>query len=317
MYCLPNREKVRSAAGDAPAKAFNGGFMTSAAENLTAMHRLAKRWRVVVALAAASIFIVGVALSLRSNNFSTDAIHLRPAIILFAVLSPASLALAGLSLQLTAQAVGRRIGFRDAFVICAASRIAEMLPAPGGAVVRGGALIRAGAGLEESAWALSLTAGLTLSMVVAAGGAPLILAGNAFGYLLFAAGLAGALATSWWLYRRAGAMLVLKMAGLRIFILAFSAAHIAVAFAVIGYHANLIDAVLFVTSTSVGSLVAIVPAGLGVSEALAAMLAGLIAVPAGAAFLAVAVSRLAALAFSGTVALYAMALGLSGGAVRR
>ena len=78
--------------------------MISVAESLAAFHSITRRWRLAVTLAAAILFFAGVALSIRSSGFDASAVQPAPAIILFVVLSPASLALAAVNLQMTAQA---------------------------------------------------------------------------------------------------------------------------------------------------------------------------------------------------------------------
>ncbi|WP_425410818.1 lysylphosphatidylglycerol synthase domain-containing protein [Hyphococcus sp.] len=205
-------------------------------------------------------------------------------------------------MQLTARAIDQRVGFRKACTISAIGRIAEILPLPGGAMVRGAALVRAGAGWGESAMIISLTAVLTLSMAAALAGVPLIMSGGNLGYIVFTAGAAGALMSAGWMIRRSGIGVTVAMLVSRIAIIALGVVHIDVAFNAIGVDVKIIDAALFVVASSLGGSLSIVPAGIGLSEAIAAALAMLVDIPSGAAFLAVAIVRMCSLAVNGLVA---------------
>jgi hypothetical protein len=170
-------------------------------------------------------------------------------------------------------------------------------------MVRGAALMRAGAGVRESTWIVTLTAVLTLSMATALGSAPLLAVGSELGYLFLVAGCGGTLASVIWIARRARTSLALAMVALRLVILVLGVVRVSAAFAAIGFAIRPIEAALFVISSALGSAVSIVPAGLGISEAIAAAMALLIELPPAAAFVAVALNRILGLFVSGTFAL--------------
>jgi hypothetical protein len=249
------------------------------------------------------VFAAGIGISLDALELRWRHVSVGPVLLILGLLGPLALAVSSLSLQLSARAVGRRIGFRDGVAISAIGSVAELLPLPGGAMVRGAALMRAGAGLGESTWIVMLTALLTLSMAAALASVPLLGAGSAVGYLLLAGGLGGTLAAAGWIGRRAGAAVVLAMLAVRLGLLAVGVAQLSAAFAAIGLAVAPIDAAVFVVASSLGATVAIVPAGLGVSETIAAALALLVEIPAPAAFLAVALTRVLGLCASGAIAL--------------
>jgi len=267
------------------------------------LRKAAARWRVHLIVAAAALFAVGLGVSIGSLDLTWNQVAIGPALLILGGLGPLTLVTASLSLQLSATAVGRQIGFRDGLSVSAVGSIAELLPLPGGAMVRGAALMRAGAGVRDSTWIVMLTAVLTLSMATALGSAPLIAAGSGLGYLFLAAGSGGTLVSVVWIARRARTSLALAMVALRLVILVLGVARVSAAFAAIGLAIRPIEATLFVISSALGSAVSIVPAGLGISEAIAAALALLVAVPPAAAFVAVALNRILGLFVSGTFAL--------------
>lgn len=272
-------------------------------DKLVKVRRWAARYRMPMLAGAAAVFAAGLGLSISALDLSWDQVSLAPILLILLVLGPVTLALASVTLQVTARAVGRRIGFRQGVAVSALGGIAELLPLPGGAMVRGAALVRAGAGVRESTWVVTLTAVLTLSMTAVAGSAPLVMAGSPMGYLFLSAGAAGMAVTSGWIARRAGPRVALAMIGLRLVGIVLAIARVSAAFAAITIAVGPVDAALFVIAVTLGQAVSIVPAGLGVGEALAAALALLIEVPPAAAFLAVALNRASGLAVSGVVGL--------------
>lgn len=268
-----------------------------------------RKWRTPLTVAAAAVFILGLVVSIRALGIDYRDLSWAPVLLILLVLTPASLALAAVNLQFSAQAVDRRIDFRTAFFLSAFSRIVELLPAPGGAMVRGGALMRAGASLRESALIVSVAAVLTLSMSVALAGAALIAADNMIGYPVLAGGLCAAIISVKKISAMGGVVLAVKMSAVRIAILAVTVVRITAAFAVLGVAVDPLQSAIFAVCAKVGNSAAIVPAGLGVSEALAAALAVLVDIAPGSAFLAIAANRLIGLAASGLIVMLVFARG--------
>lgn len=272
-------------------------------DRVVQLRKVTARWRVHLIVAAAALFAVGLGVSIGSLDLAWNQVSIGPALLILGGLGPLTLVTASISLRLSATAVGRQISFRDGLSASAIGSIAELLPLPGGALVRGAALMRAGAGIRESTWIVTLSAVLTLSMATALGSAPLLAAGSGLGYLFLVAGSGGTLVSVIWIARRARPSLALGMVALRLVILVLGVARVSAAFAAIGFAIRPIEAALFVISSALGSAVSIVPAGLGISEAIAAALALLVAVPPAAAFVAVALNRILGLFVSGTFAL--------------
>lgn len=252
---------------------------------------MAARWRLPLTLMAAALFAGGLFFSIRFLGLTLAQTSLGPALLILAVLGPLSLGSGAVGLQMLARALGRRIGFFDALSATAVGALTELLPIPGSALVRGAALIRAGAGLGESAWIVTLTAIFSLAMSAALAGAALIANDNLLGYGLFSAGAAGSLVCVIWIARRAGPRLALAMFALRVVNLVLIAARIVFSFAAIGVSVGPLEAALLALSPVLGSTTSIAPAGLGVSEMIAAALATLVAISPAAAFTAVALNR--------------------------
>lgn len=255
---------------------------------------------------AVAVFAAGTVWSV--HQLDLTARHLNRtalfALLLFALLS---LVYSGAGLQLMAKAAGTRIPFGKSITTSAVAILAEALPIPGGAIVRTGALMKAGAGLGAGAGLVLLTAVLWI-MLGALGAGLAIRESNAIvGSILAAAGAVGTLVSVGWLWRQAGYGLALLLLVHRLSGIALIAARLYLAFLVLGLSVPFAQLLPFVLAMIAGSSAAIAPAGLGVSEALAALAAGAVAVAPAAAFLAVGLDRLANLLASGAFAIMPLA----------
>lgn len=207
------------------------------------------------------------------------------------VLSPLLLVVAGATLRIAAWALGRDVPLSKAIQAAAAANVAELLPLPGGALVRGAVLMRAGAKMGESASMITLTAFLTLAMTITLSAVALALMGQFVGWWLAGAGFLGTVATLAWLARRVPLQILTAMVVIRLVTLTISVLRLAVSFAALGEGTSFAAAALYTIASSLGTAISIVPAGFGVNEAIAAGLATLIAASPAAAFLAVALNR--------------------------
>ena len=243
--------------------------------------------------AAAVLFAGGALASWFTLDLRIDKLHALPLAAIALIGVPATVGLNSLETRLSAHALGRRFAWRSALLITIYASAANMLPLPGGAMVRVAALRAAGAG-----WGCS--SGVTVAIA-------LVWLGAAFGLsAAFLAGAQPALAASFMLAGTAaltaglGWLRALSRgwsAGMRV--LAVKLAGIAVtlgrvwlALAALGVAASLAQVSVFAVAAVLGSAVSIVPAGLGVREAVSAGLAPAVALAPAAAFLAAAVNRL-------------------------
>jgi uncharacterized membrane protein YbhN (UPF0104 family) len=242
-----------------------------------------------------ALLLAGAAWSVAVLEIETA--QLSPGLVLLNVglLWPLILLLAAVTLRLTAAALDREIPFREALHTIAAANLAELLPLPGGAMVRGAALMRAGARAGESARMVTLTALLTLSMAVTLAGAALAVLSAPPAAPVLAVGSVGMAASLTALSRWTRGRILAAMVLVRIVSMAVSVMCLWVSFSMLGMPVSHAEAALYTLATTLGSTVSIVPGGFGVNEAVAAGLAVLISGAPAAAFLAVAANRALAL----------------------
>jgi len=237
------------------------------------------------------VLVGGVTWSVNSLDLKPEALTLRPFLLNLLIAAPLNLLVAAYTLQLSAQVLDRDLPNRGAVGAVARANVAELLPLPGGALVRGAALMSVGAGLAESARIVTITAILTLCMTVAFSAMALVMLGRPLGWIVVGAGLIGAVGVLTVIGRQAGVVLTAKLFAIRLVTIAVGLTTLFLSFQALGAQISLTEVALFVVSTTLGSSVSIVPAGLGVNEAIAAGLAAMVTAPPAAAFLAVALNR--------------------------
>jgi len=215
---------------------------------------------------------------------------------------PLSFVYAAVNLKYVAACAGQHIRFAPAFKVSAIAQFSELLPIPGGALVRGNALVQAGIPIGTAAMLVLVSALLWVSTGAIVTGYVIGL-GASSGMMLAGAGLAVLMACAAWFWHFAGPAWALVAIGLRIVGLAITALRIVIAFRALGLEVSPLETVPFAFATILGSASSLAPGGLGISEALAATMAMTVAVSAQAAFLAVGLNRIIGLTFSGLVTL--------------
>lgn len=272
---------------------------------LEAWRNWTRRFHKPLLAAALAVFGAGTVWAIDNLGISVDQIH-APAIALLIALSPLTLAHSALGLQLMAWGADTSIPFSTAIKTSAVAILAEALPLPGGAIVRTGALMKAGAGLGQGSAMVILAAVLWIALGALGAGIAFLGVKPTAGWALAGLGLTGSALSMGWLWRKAGWRLALLMMAHRLSGIGLIAVRLYLAFAVVGAVFPLIWAMPFVLATIAGSAAAIAPAGLGVSEGLAAVAAPTVGVLPAAAFLAVGIDRIVYLLLSAIVAFHSL-----------
>ncbi len=266
------------------------------------VRQAAAHWRGPLLAAALALFAGGAWLSIRNLGLDIGSLNGRP-LVVQALLAPLSLLYAGIGMYLLARSAGVVMPLGRATATSAWATLAEALPLPGGAMVRAGALMTAGTGLAQSSALVLANALLWISLATLGCGLALLGHAVSVAFLLILAGGAGSAVTFGWLLRQAGLALALQSVLHRLSGMALIAVRLHFAFLTLGVVVPLVDTLPFALANIAGSAASIAPAGLGISETLAAAAAGTVKVAPGAAFLAVGLDRLICLSASGLMAL--------------
>jgi hypothetical protein len=263
---------------------------------------LARNRRPLLAVCAL-LFVGGTAWSASRLALDPDRLDWRPLLAMAMVTAPLTLLHGALALVLLGKAARVPAGLGWAARTSAYGQLAELLPLPGGAIVRTGALVAAGGRAGEATMLVLASALLWIALAGCAAGGYLLLSGgiDLVGLPLALGGAVGLVANTALLWARAGPANALLTVVHRAFGLLLNAVRLLLAFMVIGAPVGLGATLPFVLANVAGSAASIAPGGLGVSEALAALLAGATAIKPAAAFLAVALDRVVGAAFVAAV----------------
>ena len=251
-----------------------------------------------------TILIIGGYISFRDQPDLLDRVKWRPMVILYFVGVPIIIFLSTVEFVAMARVLGKRVKLAAAFEIVIIGAAANLLPIPGGAVTRVTALTLAGVGLREAAATMAMMTVMWLGLAVVVAGAAVTYLGSPT--IGIAASIAGAGAVLFSCIfpganqiRRGAvfASLVVKL----LLVLA-DGGRMYLALYALGFAVKPEQALVLVVAGALGSAVSIMPAGLGVREALAALVAPFAVLAASTGFLAAALSRMVDLAVVGPLA---------------
>jgi hypothetical protein len=266
------------------------------------------RWRASLGLAALTLFLAGAIWSLQQLGLAYDQLDWAAFLALTIGLTLPNLCYSALSMVWLGRTAGVEIGFIRAFRTGIVAQLAEVLPLPGGALVRAAALAKAGSTVSTGAILVVATAVIWVGLSLLGAGAHLMMSSPTVGYTLLAAGSVLTVVPSVLIMRFGGVANMVGTLLIRIAGLGLLAWRILLAFACLNVSASMLSTTPYVFATVAGSASSVVPGGLGISEALGASLAHIAEdVRPETAFLAVAINRVAS--FLGT-ALFALVLQL-------
>ncbi|GJL95336.1 MAG: hypothetical protein DHS20C05_17410 [Hyphococcus sp.] len=254
--------------------------------------------RIIYGLAV-TLLIVGLVIALNALPADIALKQWRYVMLIFVLIAPLGVITNTLETELTARLLNVRFGWRRAFKLSVLASAANVLPLPGGPLVRTVALKDLGVDLK-------LASSIVIAVAVQWVGVILIVAGVCFTILniiqtgitsIFLGG--GALLFSLFWMRAIGSSFknIALIMSARLFTSAVGVVGIWWSFAALGETLTLIEASIFSLASASGVAVSFVPAGLGVTEAAAAALAVIISLSPALAFVAATLYRIIWLAF--------------------
>lgn len=276
-------------------------LIARAAAGVEAVSRFARSHRLALTLAAATGLTACIVIAFGQLDLQLSAIEWMPLLLLALILVPVTLFHAAWGMRLLARCAGVEMAWTTGFRASALAVVAEVLPLPGGAMVRAGALIKAGSKLASSTLLVTGTAILWIALAALGAGLALVGFGILGGWAIALGGLASAAAILVWLQRLAGPGVMLMTLFHRLVGLLIIAIRLQLSFAAVYFAVDLTGTMPFALASIAGSASTLVPGGLGISELLAALIAQATPIDPGAGLLAVAFNRLVGLAASAIV----------------
>lgn len=251
-----------------------------------------ERWRTPIVAAALALFVGGTVWAFIGLSLSLAQLDLTALAVLTLGMGAVTVGYSALSLSLLARTAGARLPFVAAMRATARAQMAEALPLPGGAIVRTAALVSAGVPAARSAALVIGTALLWIALAALAAGAILIASAPLAGWALVGSGAVVTIAALTHVARLGGGTNAALTLLHRLGGLGLAALRLWLSFAVIKSVLPLTETFPYVLAAIAGSASSLVPGGLGVSEALGALMASAVNAPPESAFLAVAINRI-------------------------
>ena len=228
--------------------------------------------------------------------------------LLLVTMAPLTLLLNAIELELSANLLDVRLGWRRALKVTVLSSAANMLPLPGGPIIRTAALTHVGADLARSTGVVTSVASQWLGFIILYAGAWLAFTSNPWIGCLVALGgtTIFALSIGWLVKIGCKPTTIAYVSLVKVLSTIVGVWGFWCAFASLGTFLSVGDVSIFAVAGAAGVAVSVVPAGLGVTETMSAALASWVTVSPAVAFLAAAVFRLTWLCFLFPVALITM-----------
>lgn len=267
---------------------------------------------------AIGIFVVGGILTVRSLGLDLSELSWGPLLLVGLVGVPATAALNAVEYSISARVLGHRVIFLSALRVSLLSTAANLLPLPGGPVVRVQALHGLGSGYAK---ATASTASIGLFWVGISGlvaglwvgtagqrlfGALLVLGGGlsvAAGYALLNHQVSDA---------RARVGLLTAIVSVEVALVALQAVRLLLVLQGLGEQPILSQALVLTLGGVIAAAVGLFPGGLGLRELLAAGLAPLVSMSPALAFLASAADRVLGIFFYSPIAVALLLRSFSG-----
>jgi hypothetical protein len=260
------------------------------------------RVRALLMVVAGLGVAVGVVWSIDRLEVSLADLRLVPLLALVLVLSPATIWANAAELRIMTRVVspqGRPMGWALALRTVLVATAANLLPLPAGAVVRIQAMRTEGVGTVQAtsvnvvgagAW---IAAGLLVAALAALGAAPPAPVALALAVGLAGFAVAGVLAAR--LATRSPGRAAASLLGIETVTAVVHGVRLYVVLLALGLDVTLAQGLALGAATPLAAAAGVFPSGIGLAEALTALIAPLVALPAAAGFAATAIGRVVGL----------------------
>ncbi|NDY95024.1 hypothetical protein [Wenzhouxiangella limi] len=242
-------------------------------------------------LAGLAIFTLGLWASLVSLKLDPTTIAIDLLLVNAILGAPTALALNALGLKTSASAAGTNITFADALRVTATATASNVLPIPAGAIYHTGAIASRGVSIAVAGGFIAIGSLLYLTLIATLIGMVIIKSNFALGVGLLITGSIASVCLIALIAVKSTCRIATLFLLIRILRLGVMVLRVWLCFSIIDVSADITQAGVVAASVSIGTLVAVMPAGLGIAETVAAALSITVGLPAAAGFTAVAINR--------------------------
>lgn len=251
------------------------------------------RVRRALLLLATACLVGGLAAALRQHPDLLRNLRWSPVLFLLFAAIPITVVINAVEFVLIGRMVQQRIPLTQALEISILGTVANMLPFPGGMLVRVAALKAGGSGYSNGTAATLLAALIWIGVSFAYAGVWITMQSSGWLGAFFVLGGGIALAASSIIATKLnfGAQSVLGIFLVRLSLVLIDAIRLYLCLMALDAGASFAQASSFAAAGAVGSSISIVPSGLGVREAVTAALAPVVGIAAAIGFLAATLNR--------------------------
>lgn len=277
---------------------------------LAAARNPSPRARRVLSVLAVALFVGGLAIAIPNLDITLADLAIGPLLLVAVVLTPLTIVTNAAELRVMADATqdpGARLGWTEAIRIVVLATAANVLPIPGAALVRVQALRTRGASAAAATGINLAGAGAWIGTGLIAAGMALLGVGGWRALLALSvgivacvvAGLATARVARPGRWRRSFSMLL----GVELLATVVHGVRLLAVLAALQVPLGLVESLVIAVSAPLSAAAGIFPSGVGLAEALAALLGPLVGVAAAAALTATALNRVIGLLVTAPLAL--------------
>lgn len=263
---------------------------------------LARRYAHWVTTLSILLFAVTIAAAIYYSPVDLSSLAPVPLAVIFLVLIPCTLLINSLRIHVSSTALGTARGLRASVRAALLSSAANLLPLPGGAVVRVSHIAAGDASKLMSAGTVTV-ASIAFSLAIGLGGLSASIGFRPGTGHFGAIGLSGAgclaAATLFWLLRRIRALHACQLAAIETAAIATESARLWTCLAALHSTVSPQNAIALSLNTVIGSLFGLAPGGLGIRELVGAGIAASLQVSAATVIIAIALNRLLGMSFMG------------------
>ena len=252
----------------------------------------------IILIAAAFFLLGGLVMAVRQQPISLTDLNWLPAFLAIAVGIPLTICFNAADYMLTGRFLGHMICFSRALEVSVIGMAANMLPLPGSTLVRIAGLRSEGAGFRNATFAVLVVGALWIAVSLAyTGVAVLIVSPHLAGVVFIALGFVILVPSVLALQRASrGSGLAFRLLGAKLVLIFADAARLYWCLGALGIVSTFAQASGLAFSGAIGSMVSIIPAGLGIREAAAAALSPVVGLTVASGFLAATLNRVLGLA---------------------
>jgi hypothetical protein len=277
---------------------------------LAAARNPSPRARRVLSALAIALFVGGLAVAIPNLDVSLAELAIGPLLLVAVVLTPLTIVANAAELRVMADATqdpGRRLGWLEAIRVVVLATAANVLPIPGAALVRIQALRTRGASAAAATGINLAGAGAWIGTGLIAAGVALLGVGGWRAVVALAVGIAACVVAGivtvrvarpgrW---RRSFVMLLV----VELLATIVHGVRLLAVLAALQVSLGLVESLVIAVSAPLSAAAGIFPSGVGLAEALAALLGPLVGVAAAAALTATALNRVIGLVVTAPLAL--------------